>query len=145
MATKYRGKYPHRIAQTTYTRANGWHITLNNGDVHRPDSRAVVRAYPVHGLKCGMEWGDCVAAMEAANTAAARLRRYRDSRAVHVATLKTWKAALRSTTGNPRFVVLAHLGESEVRRDAVEKAIRMARQALAGLRDMRHGRAPLEV
>lgn len=62
------------------------------------------------------------------------LQRYRDGRAIHVATLKRWKAALRSTAGNPRLVVRVDLGETEVRRDAVEKAVRMARQALAGLR-----------
>lgn len=59
------------------------------------------------------------------------LRRYRDSRAIHVATLKRWRAALRSTAGNPVITVLAHMAPVEVKRDAVESAVEKAREALA--------------
>ena len=65
---------------------------------------------------------------------AAALRRYRDSRAVHVSCLKRWRAAMRATSGNPRMIVLAHLGEVEVARDAVDRAILAARTALLALR-----------
>jgi len=62
------------------------------------------------------------------------LREYRDSRAIHVSTLKRWKAALRATHGNPIIEVLATMPAVEVRRENVERAVAMARQALADTR-----------
>jgi hypothetical protein len=62
------------------------------------------------------------------------LRRYRDSRAIHVRSLKRWKAELRATDGNPMSVVLAHMPPQEIRRDAMLQAVQMARHALANTR-----------
>lgn len=66
----YRSKYPHRIAMTSYSRAIGWCVELNNGDIHRPNAHDVARAYPLHGLKLGMEWSAVQAALEAVRKAA---------------------------------------------------------------------------
>lgn len=68
-----------------------------------------------------------------ANTSPA-LRCYRDSRAIHLASIKRWRADLASTAGNPRVLILANHPPFEVRRDAVEAGIAAARQALANAR-----------
>lgn len=66
MSRAYRGKYPLRINMVVYTPAIGWTVQLNNGAIHKPDAKAVVKAFPVHGLKLNMEWPDVCAAMDAA-------------------------------------------------------------------------------
>lgn len=57
--TTYRGKYPHRIREISYSRSAGWHYMLNNGTrgafTSADECRAIVRAYPVHGIVCGMD------------------------------------------------------------------------------------------
>lgn len=62
------------------------------------------------------------------------VRQYRDSRAIHLACLRRWKAAMRATSGNPTLQVLASVPPCEVRRDAVAQGIDMARRELAVLR-----------
>jgi len=65
------------------------------------------------------------------------IKSYRSSRAIHVATLKRWRAGMAATEGNPIITVCAHLPAMEVRRANVAQAIGLARQALATLRS--HG------
>lgn len=58
---------------------------------------------------------------------------YRDARAIHISSLKRWRAALRTTSGNPHIEVFA--GQvHEVKREAVEAGIEAARKALAKVR-----------
>ena len=72
----YRGKYPNRVKMVSYSRTDGWHVTLNSGVTFRPDSRAVVLAFPVRGIECGMDWRQCCIAMQTALAADYHEREY---------------------------------------------------------------------
>lgn len=64
---KYRGKYPNRIKSVSYSRASGWHVETNRGDwfkfTSHADQAAIVAAYPLRGIECGMDIFEVLASM----------------------------------------------------------------------------------
>lgn len=58
----YTGKYPNRIKAVSYSKSSGWHVVTNAGNRYAftfpAEQRAIVAAWPVHGIECGMDIED---------------------------------------------------------------------------------------